>query len=101
MAISAFYDSDNNISVYLTDLNGDPLEGATVEVTVYDEDGTESAGHTWPLSVPEDGGGLYVTKLNYTVFADLYERKKAKVVATSGGNRRAARITLEVAPDDD
>jgi hypothetical protein len=56
-----YNDSDNLIQVNnVTDQKlGTAITGAEVNVTVYDRDGTEVSGPTWPVLLDEDGGGDY------------------------------------------
>ena len=101
MAVQAFYDSNNTMTVQLNYDDGSPVLGATVVATVYDEDGAEAPGHTWPLSLGEVTNGEYNVVMSHLTFGNMIERKKATIVATAGGYRRVARVSVQVTPDED
>ncbi len=62
-------DTDNLLSLTdLRDQDGNAVEGASVNATLYEPDrSTEVGGQTWPLALSDDGGGNYSGVIEDTV----------------------------------
>lgn len=46
---------------------GDPVASATIDFTLYDRDGVEVSGQTWPLSLQPVSPGLFSGTLDATL----------------------------------
>lgn len=104
MPLSAYYDSDHRLTIHLDDITDSPLDGATVNVTVYKNKGTVEAPGTWPAAMTGVGGGTgdYTVDIDAATFAEaLHSSLVAHVVATAAGKKRTARLPVVVAPDLD
>ena len=77
--------STNQASIPLVDLNGNAVEGATVTITLLDDDGDEVAGQSWPASMAETATpGTYAATLESDLTLSEFDALVAVVVATKG-----------------
>lgn len=61
--------------------------GATVEVTLKDENGNNVAGQTWPATMAHDSGGLYRATLDEDLDLTPLASYVAHVDATGSGGQ--------------
>ena len=84
-----------------TDLDGAPVEGASVSLTISDQDGAQVQGQAWPVQMiasdPGDPG--YYT---YRVAPGLLPGRRgyeAKVVVVMDDDQRTSKLRFRVDPD--
>lgn len=100
--LDAHWGTDHTLTVTATDVAGDPLTGADVEVTVTEADGTDVDvdGVSFPIVGAEIGGGVYEAALGAAIFSQSQQRDMfAVVVVTNAGSQRTVRALLR--QDDD
>lgn len=94
----AYFQSTATLTVTLTTVAGEAVTGATVTLTLLDEDGTAVVEDA---SVTETGGGEYT----YTIADDLLDTRNhvyvAQITATSGSVQRYTEIPIRTAVDVD
>lgn len=61
------YLTTNRYRMTLTDEDGEPVNGAAVELTLFDSAGEEVEGETWPVALTDNDDGTY----DYTPPVDL------------------------------
>lgn len=80
--------SDNVLEIpSLTNgIDGTAVNGATVQLTLYDSNDVEIAGQAWPIALAYEAGtlGTYRATLAYTLPLTHKQTVKAKVVADAG-----------------
>ena len=98
MATVVYTATDHRVRIPdLTDQDGTSVTGATVEMTLYESDGTtEVSGVTWPVTLSDDGGGEYSGVLPDTVNTQENTRYELRLVATSGSAKRTWREPVVV-----
>lgn len=94
-----YINSDNKITVTVTDEDGTAVTGATVTLTLVDLAGDEITGETWPVSVTEVGSGDYAVVLAEDLGITANQRLKCKVWAVSGSWNAYAEIATQAAVD--
>lgn len=67
-------------------VTGDADEGATVNVTIQDEEGSNVTGQSWPLALSHTEGGTYIGTLDSTLAIEESKCYVAIVTATGSGN---------------
>jgi hypothetical protein len=87
--ISVLYiDNDNILEVchVREELTGDYLNSATVEVTLYDADGAETTGDTWPKPMPYVAAskGVYRAMLPASLDLQPNARYSAEIEVDAG-----------------
>lgn len=94
-----YYNSDNRITVTVTDEAGALVTGATVNGTLVDLEGNEVAGATWPVALAEGDPGKYSVVLSQLLQVQKYQRLKFNVTAVSGTWDAYSEIPVQVAVD--
>lgn len=94
-----YINTDNKISVTVTDEYGDTVTDADVTLTMVDIEGNEVAGSNWPVALEEQGEGLYHVVLPAELSLVAYQRLRCRVWAKSGTWSTYAEIPTQVAVD--
>jgi hypothetical protein len=88
-----YVDNDNLIQHSPTDRDGNPVIGATLAVTMYFLDGTEVAGPSWPLDMPESTG-VYEVIVDKDELTDIAigDRLSGRIVIADGAGGDGGRL---------
>lgn len=92
-AATGYVDSDNNIHYDdAVDSDGTPITTGTIVVTIYNTDGEEVSGESWPVSLTHQSGGDWKA----TIRPSLQYNKAylAKYVINAGGLKRTHRLSI-------
>lgn len=95
-----YYNSDNKLTITVTDANGDPVVGATVNATLVDLQGIEISGQTWPVALNDESDGTYTVVLGSTIGVAPNQRVKCQVTAVSGVWDAYAEVPIQVMVDN-
>ena len=97
-------DTTGKLTATLTDDTGLAVVGATVELTLLDEQRSELVGVVWPIAMTDEADGTYTAKVN-TVAQPLAltpgTRLIARVVAVNGADRARTDEPVTVTLDED
>ena len=97
------YNATNILTVTITDSTSGTVEGATVLLSLVDEDGTGLPSSTWPTTVSHSTSGQYPYTSSTGDIDDISLDSPyfAEITATQSGTQAYAKILLNIVQDED